>query len=341
MALVTTCQACQTQFEVTEEQLNAFDGKVRCGECQQVFDARLQLETLEADASETVVAVMQRPPANDPLPPAAIASSLDIFEDVAIRRARHAIAEAAARLAELDEADRSATVPALQDTAATPDSMPAVAADSTAVHAPVSVPPGPDDGLLPEATPQETETALPAFLRDVSDQQTDAPLSATRRRVLILSVGILVLTLLGQWLYSGRHALAASYPHTRPWLIAGCQLLHCTIMLPKQIDHLMIDDADVQEHPEHEGVLVFSSVLSNHDHRTLAFPVIELTLTSTGDEAVFRRHLQPEDYLPAIINPSDGIAAGQTLPVKVLLTVEAAALANHAVAGFRVAIAYQ
>lgn len=50
MSLITACPACQTQFEVTDEQLQAYAGKVRCGECNHVFDARSYL--LDAPQAE-------------------------------------------------------------------------------------------------------------------------------------------------------------------------------------------------------------------------------------------------------------------------------------------------
>lgn len=48
MSLITACPACQTQFEVTDEQLQAYAGKVRCGECDHVFDARSHLVSSDA-----------------------------------------------------------------------------------------------------------------------------------------------------------------------------------------------------------------------------------------------------------------------------------------------------
>jgi len=42
MRSITHCPACQTQFFVTEEQLNKHAGKVRCGQCMHVFDAKAQ-----------------------------------------------------------------------------------------------------------------------------------------------------------------------------------------------------------------------------------------------------------------------------------------------------------
>lgn len=53
MRVITHCPACQTQFFATEEQLNQHDGKVRCGQCRHVFNAREQiLNVAQNDKSE-------------------------------------------------------------------------------------------------------------------------------------------------------------------------------------------------------------------------------------------------------------------------------------------------
>ena len=51
MQSITHCPACQTQFVVTEEQLNQHDGAVRCGHCLHVFNAAEQL--VKAEESNT------------------------------------------------------------------------------------------------------------------------------------------------------------------------------------------------------------------------------------------------------------------------------------------------
>jgi predicted Zn finger-like uncharacterized protein len=43
MSLVTSCPQCRTGFRISHEQLAAGQGKVRCGKCQHVFDARSRL----------------------------------------------------------------------------------------------------------------------------------------------------------------------------------------------------------------------------------------------------------------------------------------------------------
>ena len=50
--MITTCAACRTAFRVTQEQLAAREGRVRCGMCATVFDARkaLKMEPEQAAA---------------------------------------------------------------------------------------------------------------------------------------------------------------------------------------------------------------------------------------------------------------------------------------------------
>lgn len=48
MSLITRCPACGTLFRVVEDQLKISEGWVRCGQCSEVFDARLHIEELVA-----------------------------------------------------------------------------------------------------------------------------------------------------------------------------------------------------------------------------------------------------------------------------------------------------
>src|SRR5215211_2184433 len=50
MSLATRCTACGTIFRVVEDQLKVSEGWVRCGRCQQVFNALQGLFDLEKDA---------------------------------------------------------------------------------------------------------------------------------------------------------------------------------------------------------------------------------------------------------------------------------------------------
>jgi predicted Zn finger-like uncharacterized protein len=52
MTHITNCPSCNTQFIVTDEQLSQYNGKVRCGQCFNVFDATKELVDIE-DHTET------------------------------------------------------------------------------------------------------------------------------------------------------------------------------------------------------------------------------------------------------------------------------------------------
>lgn len=55
MRAITNCPACNTQFFVSEEQLNQHNGKVRCGHCLHVFDARQQIIESDHQTDTTTV----------------------------------------------------------------------------------------------------------------------------------------------------------------------------------------------------------------------------------------------------------------------------------------------
>lgn len=77
MSSITNCPSCQTQFIVTQEQLNQHNGKVRCGHCLHVFDARKELVILNtepeqglASANESASTESLKTPATDSSDPA-------------------------------------------------------------------------------------------------------------------------------------------------------------------------------------------------------------------------------------------------------------------------------
>jgi len=86
MRVITHCPACQTQFFATEEQLNKHGGKVRCGQCMQVFDARAQLISVAENSDDSSdnsrvdvnsASIAAPRPAD---PPSALATTINLTE---------------------------------------------------------------------------------------------------------------------------------------------------------------------------------------------------------------------------------------------------------------------
>lgn len=326
MSLITECPACFTQFEVNDEQLQAYAGKVRCGECNHVFDARSALLAATEPDQPAAATVVEASPADaEPIATETLAS-----DSLATRAAE-------AETSETGIADQSHAEfqPA---PIATLDSPTQVLESATAAEL--------DQPEITEPAPTvawnighetENDAAIPAFLRNIPFDQDRQPLpeKATLPWVYPLMSGLLLVAILLQLVYFTRTSLAANYPSSKPWLQAACKALHCEVALPSDITQLTIDDADIQEHREREGVLVFSSVLINHGAVAQAYPMIELTLTNMADEPVLRKTLKPAEYLPASATAASGLAAQQEQAVKTTLGIE-----EKAVTGFRVAIAY-
>ena len=316
MSLITECPACFTQFEVNDEQLQAYAGKVRCGECNHVFDARSEL------VSETEI--------TKPAAAAVLETSTAEAE----------IAEVAAVEVNSVEVNTSG------ETASEIQPTPVATLDSPTEELESSPAPQFTVPEFTEQTPASSwslgheearNAAIPAFLRNVSltDARPPSPEKSAPLWVFPLLSGLLLVAILLQLVYFTRTSLAANYPSTKPLLQAACKVVHCAVVLPSDITQLTIDDADIQEHREREGVLVFSSVLINHGAVAQTYPMIELTLTNMADEPVLRKILKPAEYLPASSKATEGLAGQQEQPVKTTLGIE-----EKAITGFRVAIAY-
>lgn len=167
------------------------------------------------------------------------------------------------------------------------------------------------------APAQTTKAAVPSFL--ASTQPRRRPVVAALLAVLSL---VLLLTLAVQGTYFMRNTLAARYPQWMPWLEHVCQPLQCKVELPRQAELLSIEDSDLQDDTDHDGVLVLRSMLDNRAAFTQALPLLELTLTDTGDLPVLRRTFTPHEYLPKEMSPEKGIAAGAQIQIRLNLVTE-------------------
>jgi hypothetical protein len=98
---------------------------------------------------------------------------------------------------------------------------------------------------------------------------------------------------------------------------------------------LVIDDSDMQEDGNYQGVINFSSSLLNNANYAQAYPNIELTLTNTDDQPVLRRLIKPAEYLKPKADLSTGIGAHEDIRIK--LAIHASDLA---VAGYRILLIY-
>lgn len=262
---ITHCPECETEFFVNDEQLGKHAGKVRCGQCLHVFDAKIHeiessIESEKNDASEV----------------------LEIEQ------------------AQVTNNNESVTNEPI--------------ADEALINTPIN---------------------------HLDDLANHSPFNKKRKSkkvanwVLVVFALLLLLAAITQSVYFLRTEIATYYPITKPYLVKACELVKCTVELPKKIDLIAIDDSDIQEDAEYKDLMRFSSTLINQAGFNQQFPNIELSLTDVDDKPLLRRVFKPSEYLPSEIDIAAGLAPGQEIKINLAITAR-----DAVVSGYRVFVTY-
>ncbi len=323
MKYVTSCPACDTHFLLSKDHLKAYRGKVQCGHCHHVFNAKNRLTEVSDDvqsiADYTAADYADAPEATIDFADTSFAdiesSQINYIEptpavdEKPISQVLNVVLETVPNLSDLsskNEIDTKSPYIASK----TPNSAIEDDVDIDAVRAPIFI-----DDL----------TTDPKF-------QLDKP---KRSIWLMLAVLFLLILAVLQSIYFLRSTIAVNYPHLKPYLEQACAPLHCKVSLPQKLDLLTIDDSDMQESDDYQDVINFSSLLINNAPHAQAFPNIELTLTDINDKPVLRKVVPPQEYLNSGVNIVDGMIAREEVRINLAINVQ-----NLSVAGYRVQLTY-
>jgi predicted Zn finger-like uncharacterized protein len=328
MALGARCPNCQALFRVAADQLKLRGGLVRCGACQQVFDAIGTLSYLDdaslptcaqapAPSVGAVIAAIRKaesaaggamatetspilpPPSaahlgSGPRPPAGEPSAA---VDVPTRD------EATAGNDGRGDLSSEAGTPPPPAITATDDATADHAASADTGQAAAVIADRPDTPAVDEAA-AAAAPAMPAFLRQASARR-----SRTRRILLGAGAAVLLLLMLAQLAAAFRAEILVRFPQTRPALDHLCQLFRCTVGWPARGDLLAVVGSELQALP---GTSAFElhAVVRNRGSITVALPAIELTLSDTLNRTLVRKVFAPTDYLAAVSDPQAYLLAG-------------------------------
>ncbi|MCK9386992.1 MAG: DUF3426 domain-containing protein [Sulfuritalea sp.] len=275
--MLTRCPNCETHFRVTAEQLKARSGRVRCGECQHVFNA------LDSLIEESVVVTA-------PL------ASESLQQDTAAP-----LAEAGAEAAAISEVevDQIAAPPApTLEPSVEPTLEPVIELTEVAEA----------DANEPE--PVEAEVA------DWSETFPEPPPPPRRWPWVIGSlIGLAAMGV--QAVLAFRVELAVLMPEARPALVALCDVAECEVGLPTKVTLVGIEASDLHPDNEHAGRLALTATLKNRAPFAQQFPHLELTLTDTADQTIARKVLAPEAYLPPRTAFANGMASNADIVVAI------------------------
>jgi predicted Zn finger-like uncharacterized protein len=314
MNYITACPACGTQFLLNNAHLKAHRGKVQCGNCEHIFNAKNRLTEVSDDihSPEEYNASLEES-SSEP-------DETQVLDEKRIGEALNIVLEA---------------VPDLQDLESDPSDL------DYSAEFPIKVAQDDDSPFISTNTPEFAESydtnliGAPITIEDLTSNSKFVK-TKTKLNYWLVSLGVLLAILAGlQTIYAKRTQIAAEYPQYKPYLVQACNALKCEIPLPTNLDLLTIDDSDMQEDENHQNVIKFSSLLINNAHFTQAYPNIELTLTSTDDQPVLRRLIKPAEYLKTADNVSTGLASREEIRIQLAINVK-----DLAVTGYRVLLVY-
>ena len=272
--MYTHCPHCRTTFRIHVEQLAQARGQVRCGVCNDCFNA---LDTLSE--FPTAPAPLAKEARTADVPPPAPPLEWPVVEASAPE-------EAAAAL-EVSDSGGGLVEPAADGAQAPP-----VAAIPRAEEI------LPDLGII---------VAEPRVLPAVAQARTP-PLWQTSLWAA-LNV-LLILALIAQYVYYNRQQLV-QYPELRPWIAQACASIGCDVPLQRDVKRIVLTDRLVESHPSRPNALLIDATLVNQADFTQPFPLLELRFSDLNNQLIAGRRFRPDEYLPPATPWQAGMAPHQ------------------------------
>lgn len=296
MSLITRCPACTTMFKVVPDQLRVSDGWVRCGQCNEVFDANANLQDAAGEVLKPHV----------PETPAVHTGSV----------AHEAVVDA-------DEAIKTTDVPQSEPfLEVNPRALHIERQDSVDELADSDEPLAkPAPSAAPKALPTESSAPPPqdvpahSFMHKARSPSRWAQ-TWVRATLSFAALGLGGALLL-QVVILERDRMVAIEPLTKRYLDPLCEILNCKIGPLRQIESVVIDSSSFTK--VRADVYRLSFTLKNAAQTPVATPNLELTLTDMQDQAVVRRVFAAADFSKQHVAMDSGAEMVVTLPVAVKL----------------------
>ncbi|XOV87204.1 MAG: DUF3426 domain-containing protein [Pseudomonadota bacterium] len=327
---VTRCPFCETTFRVTETQLNAARGAVRCGACLQVFvapdhfvladvlpdePAASELLTDPGTSGEDLREVSEVECSPDPLqavPASAGSDATPAFPSADVPAPVVGIWYPAsnptdtdpetAETADMEESPSGLSpinpdAPAGEDSGVSREDADTLTAGAPADEAPAVV----VEETSAELVLSPFEEALPEDVRldfelPGPELGSDDTGEHSRRWPWFVGCVALGLALMLQFAWVNR-AVLANEPAMRPWVLTTCRALGCEV--PEYSDTAALRAANlvIRSNPDGNRSLLVDAVIENRAPYRQAFPLLELRFASINQELVAARAFRPAEYL--------------------------------------------
>jgi predicted Zn finger-like uncharacterized protein len=328
MSSTTQCPACGTLFKVELQQLKTTKGWVRCGQCQEVFDAQSHMPEVRAVQKPTHgLNISFHADQHSTVPQSTVPQDSralpEVKKDFSSPDWENTVKPPEPKAREKSDAKQHIPSERLRRDFTNSERIYERWANS-------GFPGESKPSRISEPAPIAPAPA-PSFVVQAQRKQF---WSTPWVRICLSAAGLVLLLGLGlQVLRHERDRIAAASPAALPWLQSLCSISACTVEPYKQIDAVVVEASSFNK-LRGEGASEWYRLgvnLKNNGNLNVAMPHIELSLNDAQDRAVLRRVLSPSEFGSAqnVLAPITEFAGGTTL------AVDTKQLAGVRVAGYR------
>lgn len=353
--MYTECPTCYTLFRVTTAQLKSADGRVRCGHCDDVFNAIAYLtdevpadaQVTEAYASAESIASARpdmdaismlssfdrQPPPSSATSRNASLNSISTLGSSSVGAHEERNISAAYRAAADDVIEQAlAGASGSSGSKAESRSESKSAFDLGGASEPVkgkSSSSGKPITIIDDI--QDEGSAEQFVLEELKEGGTRKSLGWTITAGWSLLIGLLVVVLFGQFVYFKRADLN-KYATGRMVVDAVCTVIKplksCDEVMQRDLQAIEVMDRDVRSHPNTKGALLITATIRNKATYQQPFPDLELSFSDINQKLLAQRRFKPEEYLSPEIDIGAGMKANLPLRVQIELVDPGAEAVN-------------
>ncbi len=353
-SLQTQCPQCETRFRVTDEQLSVARGKVRCGNCMNVFNA-VEYQVLPETPRPPPPPEPEAGPTDTTIEPADDEEL--VFEDNPeedATEARYTGRTSTFSDEELSDSFRSADrtdTPAhrdddLKETHDNQDESWAEAMLNEENHTPKAPEPDTPETLPEPQKHQYTPTTEEPSLTAAEDDRVVEPMNKPRRAqhqgdnlykdlrhepvsvdsgpsgwrkafwslVILVLLGVLVAQV--AWFQFDR---LSAIPQLRPFYEKACEYTDCDLKPLINVEAIQSRKLVVRTNPDNRNQLIVDAVIVNQAGFEQPFPAIALTFSNLNGDVVAQSTFTPQEYLAG--EASDLNTMPRETPVRIAINI--------------------
>lgn len=314
MSQITCCPNCSTTFRVTDAQLAAHQGKVRCGRCAFVFHAPDFIQSLIVDSPQ---AAAPSPSTTSHIPESAPTSALETqYEEI-----KQGIQSQTKEIKAQKEIHQEKTQnPPKNDH----DKLIQLAKDELELDAALSKA---EAQLKQHATgndaSESSQHERPSIAIDsdseyqpiLTEDDLFSPTKSGSRFTWAWALGCLIalLVLLAQSVFVFRNELSQEFPALRPKLIVLCEHLNCTLPLPREAQLLRSEYSELTFIPNSPTLIQLNATLRNLAPFAQELPKLEVTLTDENEKVIVRKIFTAKQYMVQNERAQNSIEANEEI----------------------------